>query len=109
MAFLLGSPSGSLPLVRSPEVMKFFIMPYFLSLCLMGYTWFRTRCLEDSLEVVYRRPHPVLEAAFGGRDILLVRVVCFPVIVIIAADNNCNSLRVPLSHLFATLGTLLGT
>jgi hypothetical protein len=40
MLLRLGSSSGSLSWARDPEVMKLFIMPGSLSLCLMGYTWF---------------------------------------------------------------------
>jgi hypothetical protein len=40
MSLSPGSSSSSIPQVRDPEIMKFFIMLQFLSLCLMGYAWF---------------------------------------------------------------------
>jgi hypothetical protein len=40
MPFLAEGPSGSLPLVRAPEVMKFFIPTHSLIPCLMGYKRF---------------------------------------------------------------------
>jgi hypothetical protein len=36
-----GPPSGFLPLERATEIMKFFTMVHSLSMCLMGYAWFR--------------------------------------------------------------------
>jgi hypothetical protein len=41
VSFLSGPSSSSVPQVRDPEVMKFHIMLQSLSLCLMGYAWFR--------------------------------------------------------------------
>jgi hypothetical protein len=38
--FLPGSPSSFLPLVKAPNVMKFFIVLQSLRLCLIGYEWF---------------------------------------------------------------------
>jgi hypothetical protein len=51
----------------------------------------------------------VLEASFGGHDVLLVRAIRLLVVVVIAADSNRNPPRVPLSPLFAALGAFLGT
>jgi hypothetical protein len=45
----------------------------------------------------------------GGHDILLIRVICFLVVIIVVVGRDCNPLRVPLSLLLATVGVLLGT
>jgi hypothetical protein len=79
----------------------------------------RTGRLKKSVELVYWRPCPVIEATFGDHDVLLVGVVEFLVVIIIGiAGSNRNPLRVPfllpfLAHLAATLDgaarLLLGT
>jgi hypothetical protein len=55
------------------------------------------------------RPRPALDTVLSDHEVLLVGAVRFLVIIIIVTSRKCNSLRVSLSPLLATLGTLLGT
>jgi hypothetical protein len=88
--------------------MKCFIMPHKLSLCLMGVCVVQTSRFEESLEVVCRQPRMALGAMFSSHDVLCVGVVHFLIVIIVAADCNCNPSRETLSPLFAALGALLG-
>jgi hypothetical protein len=66
-----------LALVRDPEVMNFFIISQSLSLCLVGYTWFR-------------------QAALGSFS-------KWYVVVVVVASQECSPLRAQLLPLLATL------
>jgi hypothetical protein len=64
----------------------------------------QTGRLKESLKVVCRWSRMALEALFCGHDVLLVRVICF--LVIIIADSIRKPPRAPLS---TALGALLGS
>jgi hypothetical protein len=68
----------------------------------------RVGLLEESLKVVCGWPRLVLDTAPDGRDVLLVGVVHFLVVVIVVAGRNCKPLRMPLSPLLAAFGIHLG-
>jgi hypothetical protein len=65
----------------------------------------REGLIEESLKVVYRWLHLVLDTTPGGHDVLLVRVIRFLVINVIGRDYN--PLRASLAPLLAALGALL--
>jgi hypothetical protein len=67
----------------------------------------RAGLLEESLEVVCWRPHLALATMRGGRDARHVGVICFLVVIVIIVSHGRNPLRVPLTPLLATLGTLV--
>jgi hypothetical protein len=70
----------------------------------------RVGLLEESLDVVYRRPRLALDTMRCGRDVLLIEVIHFlVVIIIIIAGRSYDPLGVPLWPLLSTLGVLLGT
>jgi hypothetical protein len=63
---------------------------------------FQTGRLGESLKVIYQWLCLVLEATFGGPDVLLVGAILFLVVILVAGSNR-NLPRVPLSLLFAAL------
>jgi hypothetical protein len=95
--------------VRNPEIMKLFIRLQSLSLCLMGYVWLGQAPLEESLEVVCRWLCLTLDAAYGDRDVLHVRVVLLFVIIIVIASCGCDLVRMLLPPLLSALDVLLGS
>jgi hypothetical protein len=69
----------------------------------------RVGLLEDSLEVVCRRPRVALDAASGGHNSLDARAVCLlAVVVIAAACCGSDRLRALLPPLLAALDILHG-
>jgi hypothetical protein len=76
--------------------MKFFIMVHSLSLCLIGYTWY-------TLEVFVWLSCLAFEIVLGSHDTLLVRAICFLVVVVVTG-NSCDPLGAPLLPLFTVFG-----
>jgi hypothetical protein len=64
-------------------------------------------CLNEFLEVVYRRLCLTLDTALSSRDVLHVGAILFFVVVVVIAGRGYDSLRTPLSPLLAILGILL--
>jgi hypothetical protein len=66
----------------------------------------QTGCFEKFHEMVFQLPRLVLEVLLSDHDILLVKDVCFLVLVI-AASSNYDPPGALLLPLFATLGAFL--
>jgi hypothetical protein len=62
-----------------------------------------TARFKKFLEVIVQLPRLALEIALGGHDMLLVGVICFLVVVVVAAGCNCDSLEAPLLPLWLPL------
>jgi hypothetical protein len=63
---------------------------------------------EESLEVVYRRPHLTLATVHGSHDAPHARADCLSIVAIIIVSHSHASLRTLLVPLLAALGALLG-
>jgi hypothetical protein len=64
--------------------------------------------LEESLEVVYRRPCLALVAACSGHNMQHVGAAHFLVIATIVSGRSCDPLKALLAPLLAVPSTLLG-
>jgi hypothetical protein len=63
--------------------------------------------LEESLELVRRRPHLMLAATCYSRDVPHGGATYFLIIAAIIVGRDCNPLRMLLAPLLTTLGALL--
>jgi hypothetical protein len=64
-----------------------------------------TGLINKPHQVVHRRPHPILVATCGGRDVPQVGAAC---LVVIAIGRGCGPLKALLVPLFANFDTLPG-
>jgi hypothetical protein len=65
--------------------------------------------LEESFDVVCRRPRLTLVTAHGTCDAPHARAACFPIIVIVLVGRGHDPLGALHAPLLATLSALLGT
>jgi hypothetical protein len=95
---------------EGPRGHEFFYHAIVLELVLDRVCMVRVGLLEESLDVVYRRPRLALDTMRGGRDVLLIEVIHFlVVIIIIIAGRSYDPLGVPLWPLLSTLGRSTST
>jgi hypothetical protein len=62
--------------------------------------------LEESLEVVYRRPHLMLDAVYGSHDVPHAGVARLPIVAIVIVDCSRSPSRTLLVPPLAALGAL---